>query len=416
MAAAPRVLVESIFFAPERTANAPYVTALAHHLQEQGATVGVLSAMPHYPEWRVHQGYRSRLTLADEVDGLPVRRVRHVVPRRHGAVHRALYEASFGVRVRLSADRALRRPDVVLAVVPSLLGGLAARRTARLTGARLVVWVQDLMGPAARQSGTAGGTRVAGLVARLEEQLFTSADAVVVLNESFAAYAREHGASQVHVVPNWTHVRPPVQDRAVTRRGLDWPEEAVIALHAGNMGMKQGLENLVDMARLAEHRDCPVHVVLMGDGNQRAALVERAAGLRHLRFMPPVDEAAFPEVLAAADVLLVNERPGVKDMSQPSKLTSYCAAGRPVVAAVDEGGTTADAVRRSGAGLMVPAGRPDVLLQAVSALADDDERASRLGAVGLAHADEVLGAAGALESLTSIVLTGAQPLRQASTR
>ena len=65
----------------------------------------------------------------------------------------------------------------------------------------------------------------------------------------------------------------------------------------------------------------------MGDGNQRAHLRELAGGLPNLDFLPPADDADFPDVLAAADVLAVTQRASVLDMSVPSKLTSYFAAG-----------------------------------------------------------------------------------------
>lgn len=106
-----------------------------------------------------------------------------------------------------------------------------------------------------------------------------------------------------------------------------------MVLHSGNMGLKQGLEVLVDAARLAPE----IRVVLMGDGNQREALLARAAGLRNLDILPPADAAEFTDVLAAADVLAVTQRGSVLDMSVPSKLTSYFVSGRPVVASVAEG-------------------------------------------------------------------------------
>jgi glycosyltransferase involved in cell wall biosynthesis len=152
------------------------------------------------------------------------------------------------------------------------------------------------------------------------------------------------------------------------------------------MGLKQGLENLVDTARLAASSSPDLLFVLMGDGNQRAMLEERAAGLPNLRFLPPQPEEDFPNVLAAADILLVNQRPTVTDMSLPGKLTSYFASGQPVVAAVSPTSETARELRGSDVGLVVDAGRPELLLGAIRTLADDRASAARLGARGQAFA------------------------------
>ena len=109
---------------------------------------------------------------------------------------------------------------------------------------------------------------------------------------------------------------------------MDGPSRKVV-LHAGNMGLKQGLERVVQAAALAADTHPEMLFVLMGDGSQRAALAELATGLPNLTFMDPVSQGDFMDTLAAADILLVCESPTVLDMSLPSKLTSYMAAGRP---------------------------------------------------------------------------------------
>jgi glycosyltransferase involved in cell wall biosynthesis len=91
---------------------------------------------------------------------------------------------------------------------------------------------------------------------------------------------------------------------------------------------------------------------------------------------------AFGHALRAANILLVNQEPAVSDMCVPSKLVSYYMAGRPVIAAVDPGGITADEVRNAGAGVVVPAGDPARLLDEVLALARDVDGSARMGRSG----------------------------------
>ena len=113
------------------------------------------------------------------------------------------------------------------------------------------------------------------------------------------------------------------------------------------VAFRDALESLVGVAPLAlgEERSFGSKLRLlrlMGDGSHRRALEEMGRGIRNLAFLDPQPSDKFPDVLAAADVLLVNERATVRDMSLPSKLTSYFACGRPVVAAVRSDGTTAE--------------------------------------------------------------------------
>jgi glycosyltransferase involved in cell wall biosynthesis len=119
-------------------------------------------------------------------------------------------------------------------------------------------------------------------------------------------------------------------------------------------------------------------------------LESAGAAVRALEFLPPVSNEQFPAALGAADVLLVNERPGIAQMAVPSKLTSYFSAGKPILAATDAGGYTAGEIAASGAGVWVPAGRPDLLLSEALRLGTDQALAAQLGAAGRRYCEELL--------------------------
>jgi glycosyltransferase involved in cell wall biosynthesis len=98
----------------------------------------------------------------------------------------------------------------------------------------------------------------------------------------------------------------------------------------------------------------------------------------------------FQAALGSADILLVNERPGVAEMSVPSKLTSYFCTGLPVLGATDDGSVTASELEKSGGGIRVDAGAPAALLDGISLLAGNGELRSELGAAGLRYRESAL--------------------------
>jgi colanic acid biosynthesis glycosyl transferase WcaI len=311
-----------------------------------------------------------------------------------------VYEASFLAHAGATAPRGPF--DLVLSQMPGLAGGLIGSRIAARGGVPHVVVVQDLMGAGAAQSGIAGGRRVAGLAGGVESRVLRSATLVGVVHETFRERVAAMGVPEqrIRVVPNWSHVAAPTADREATRARLGWRADETVLLHSGNMGLKQGLDVLVDTARLATRS---VRVVLLGDGNQRAALEQAGQGLDRLEFLEPVSDADFPNVLAAADVLAVTQRASVLDMSIPSKLTSYFAAGRPVLASVAEGGGTAEEVRRSGAGVLVAPEDPGALLAALLELAADPARAESLGASGPGYVRDHLGREAGLARIDALI-------------
>ncbi|MFI9626119.1 glycosyltransferase [Streptomyces sp. NPDC052042] len=394
------LLVVSTNYAPEETGIGPYAAQLAEHWAASGAETHVLTGMPHYPAWRTEEGYRGVWRVTERRAGVLVHRRRHYVPSRQTALRRGAFEASV-LAHGLLPPAVPRPPDAVVSQMPSLAGGVLGARLAHRHRVPYLPVVQDLMGAAAEQSGIRGGGRAAAVAAAAESHVLRRAALVGVIHESFVPRVAGYGVDpgRIRVVPNWSHVPVPSADRRATRARLGWDEDVPVILHSGNMGLKQGLEVLVDAARLAPD----VRVVLMGDGSRRGALRERAAGLRNLDFLPPADARDFTDVLAAADVLAVTQRASVLDMSVPSKLTSYFVSGRPVVASVAEGGGTAQEVQRSGAGVLVAPEDPAALLSAVRELVEAPARAAALGANGPRHVARHLGREAALARFDALL-------------
>ncbi len=411
-----RILITTINYAPEETGIAPYSTGMAEHLASQGYQVTTLTGLPHYPAWRVSDGYRDRMTYAEQRNGVEVQRRWHYVPSRQSAVRRGLYEATF-LASGLSA-LSLPQPDAVIGVVPSLSGGVLARIAAARFRVPYGLVFQDLMGLSAEQSGMSGGGAVSGLTRRTEGWVARGADAIGVIAEGFRHYLESLDVEpgRIRRVRNWTHTGAVTIERSAMRAWLDLPQDAAVVMHAGNMGFKQGLENVIEAARLAAAapRDATLPrllFVFVGDGNQREALEALAVkyALPNVRFLPLQPEEVFPSVLACADVLLVNQRGTVSDMALPSKLTSYMAAGRPVVAAVARNSETWREVTWSGGGLPVTPDDPRALLEGVSRVTSDRGLAEHFAASAKRWSDEMLSEPAALrgyEQLVAAVLAG----------
>ena len=379
-----RVLFIGLNYSPERTGIAPYTAGMAAALAADGHDVRAITTFPHYPEWRFLDdgAHRTERTL---LAGVSVLRVRHRLPRPGSSISRVGSELSFGLRALLAQ---WGRPDVVVLVSPAMFASalLAVRARLRL-GRRLVVWVQDLYGPGVRE--TSAGDRF-GLAERLvswaETGLLRRAQGVVVIHDRMVDEVAESAAvdrRKVHVVRNWSHISTASHTgRARMRARLGWAEGETIVLHTGNMGAKQALENVIDAARLADEQQAPVRFVLMGDGNTRADLQARAVGVRRVEIVDGMPDGQYLDALRAADVLLVNELPDLRTTALPSKMTSYFASGRPVVAATSADSLTAAELLGAGAGLRVDAGDPAALLAVAQRLAAEPVLARRLGEQG----------------------------------
>lgn len=399
----PEVLILGINYSPEHTGIAPYTAAMCRGLARSGVSPRVITTHPHYPDWKVKPGY-GQWSRSEQVDEVAVRRLRHYVPNPPKGMRRLASEVTFGARATAARWGA---PDAIVLVSPAMISSAMAALKAKLSrpDTPLIVWVQDLYAQGMAETGQGG--RAARILAAIEGRLLRSADRVVVIHDRFAdAIAKDFGVDRerITVVRNWTHLPPlPAVDVAAARQRFGWLPDETVVLHTGNMGVKQGLVNVINTARLADHRQAPVRFVLVGDGGERERLQSLARGAEAIQFIPPLDNDDYAAALTSADILLVNELAGVAEMAVPSKLTSYFSAGRPVIAATDLNGITASEIRAAEAGRVVPADDPKALLNAALELRNTPDIAAALGANGQRYRQTVLNEETAIEKFAGML-------------
>ena len=236
----------------------------------------------------------------------------------------------------LGAGGWLRRADAVLAMSPPLTMGVTGRLVAWAHRAPLVFNIQDVFPDAAVETGAITNRRVIAVAGWLERLSYRLADAVTVLSDDLRANVVGEGAdgATVDTIPNFvdTDLIRPADRMTPYRAELGIGDEPVV-LYAGNVGFSQSLDLLVETARR-----CPdVTVLINGDGAARAELERQAAGIANVRFAGYVPESRLERAAGDGRHPRRAAAPGLGRVSVPSKVYSILAAGRPVVAAIDEG-------------------------------------------------------------------------------
>jgi colanic acid biosynthesis glycosyl transferase WcaI len=382
-----RILLVGLNYAPEVVGIAPYNTELAEHLASRGHRVTVLTSFPYYPHWRIEPGYRRKPPfVVESINGVRVVRSPFLLPgSRQSAFRRILFDSSLALTTLL-ASAGVGALDTVICVSPPLQLGVTSWLIARSRRARLILHLQDIVPDAALSIGIMHEGKAARLSRRLEHFVYSRADKISVISQGFFdnLVAKEVPKAKLALAPNWVDTARfhAVRDPAV-RAALGAADGETLVLHTGNMGAKQGLETVINAAALLG--DDSVVVTLIGDGNHRGELEAQATalGLKNLTFRPL--QADYSATLAAADVLLLSQRGRVVDSVAPSKLLSYMASGKPVVAAVNEDSEAGRLVRQSGCGVVVAPGEPAALAAALLAFRSQPQIYGPLGEAGRRH-------------------------------
>ncbi len=275
----------------------------------------------------------------------------------------------------------IRRPDVVVGLTDPPIIGLVAWATARRTGARFVFLCQDIFPEVANLLEDFRSERINWVLERVNRFLVRRADRVIALGETMKRRLVEgKGASpeNVAVIHNWADgnlLSPGPKDNPFSReQGL---HDRFVVLHAGNIGLSQNLDSILDVAAGLE----AVTFLFIGDGVRRKPLEDEAArrGLSNVRFLPYQPRERMRETYATGDVFLVSLKRGLAGYIVPSKLYGILAAGRPYVAAVEEDSEVAAITGEHECGLVVPPGDVGGMIHEISRLYRDRDLARKLG-------------------------------------
>ena len=394
------ILIYGLNYAPEPTGIGKYTGEMAGWLAARGHAVEVICGLPHYPQWQVAAGYDGFRFRSETLAGVRVHRTRHYVPAadRLRARTRIFLETSFtwgAAQFWLPRFFSRQKPDVVIAVLPPMQIGIWPILYSWVRGVPWVLHVQDLQLDAALRLGMLPGGMLGQMLYHIEAFLLRHATRVSTITEAMRQRVIEKGTQpeRAWLFPNWADieaVRPGPRENDF-RKEFDIDPETVLVLYAGGMGEKQGLELVLEAARLCA--DEPrLQFLMAGAGGALPRLERQAAtmGLQNLRFVPVQPVERLAEMLAAGDIHLVVQRQDAADLVMPSKLTNILAAGRPCVATVDPGTALHDAVAGANTGLTSTPGDSAAFAQAILHLARDPKQREAYGHNARSYAERIL--------------------------
>ncbi|HEX2208922.1 MAG TPA: glycosyltransferase family 4 protein [Longimicrobium sp.] len=362
-----RILVLTQYFWPEDFR----INDLARGLRERGHQVTVLTGMPNYPDGKFFAGYGATGPREQDYHGVRVLRVPLVSRGPAKGARLAMNYASFALSASvLGPLRARGGFDVIFVFEPSpITVGIPARVLRRVLGAPVLFWVQDLWPEILQGLGVVRNERVIRGVERLARFVYRGCDRILVQSRAFtASVERLGGAGRIRYFPNTAEdfYRPIPPEEA---EGVPPLPDGFRVMVAGNIGASQAFPTLIGAAERLRDDHPDIHFLVVGDGRMRPWVEEqvREKGLRntvHLLGRHPATR--MPHFFAHADALLATlGREPVFEYTIPSKVQSYLACARPVIASLD--GEGARVVREAG-GLAAPAEDPEALAAAVLAM------------------------------------------------
>ncbi len=392
-----RILIHTLVFAPDGVSTSVIVSELAEDLVRLGHQVTVLTTEPHYnvdPEARAQQALRRRwrgLFYTSAYRGIPVwhTAMRPKGKRKLGRIVDYLGFHAIGILLGLFA---IGRQDVVLAVSPPLTIGVAGWILAFFKRARLVYNVQELYPDIAITMGVLKENSIfTRLLKGVERFIYARASALAVICPPFAEAiaAKRIARAKIHVIPNFVDVdfiRPGDKANPLAQElGL---EERFVVLYAGNIGMTQSFDTLLEVAGSLQD-DPGLVFLIVGDGARRSYVEAQVSDrqLTNVRLLPYQPRSRVPDIYATADLCLVPLMEGTAQTTVPSKLYTIMASGRPALVAVDEDSDLVQTVRDAQCGIAVKPDDAGALRQAIRQARENPAELQAFGRNGRRYAE-----------------------------
>jgi colanic acid biosynthesis glycosyl transferase WcaI len=387
-----RILIVGLNFQPELTGIGKYTGEMAAYLSRQGHQVRMVTTAPYYPYWKTQPGYQWWKYSGEAWCGVDVYRCPLWIPRQTSGLKRLLHLFSFALSSFPILLGQLRwKPDLVLCIAPAFFSAPFALLAARFSGAKTWLHIQDFELDAATQLGMLRVDHpLTRWATRAESWLLRRFARVSTISDRMVSRLKMKGVNgeRACLLPNWVdtnQIYPLPDPRRTLRRVFDLPEEGTIVLYSGNMGNKQGLEIVVDVARELQ-TDTRIHFVFCGEGTARKDLERAAHHLPNVQFLSLQPAEKLNQLLNTADIHILPQRADAADLVMPSKLLGMLASGKAVIATADPGTEIGDVVGQIG--VLVPPGDQRALYEAILELTEAPEMQACLGQKGRAFVCE----------------------------
>jgi colanic acid biosynthesis glycosyl transferase WcaI len=383
-----RVLLIGGNFSPELTGIGKYNGEMVDMLANMGYDCTVVTSFPYYPHWRVQEPYtktsrwfKREIKMANGEGSLPIKifRCPHYIPEKPTGLKRIISDFTFCFSVFLKIFQLLfsKKNDYVLVVAPPFQLGLLGILYKKIKGAKFFYHIQDLQIDAARDFNLIKSVVVLNMLLKIEKYILKKADIVSSISNGMVKKIKAKYQREVIFFPNWvdTGILFPLSDKGQLKNNYGFAESDKIVLYSGAIGEKQGLEAIMDAAKIFQNRP-GLKFVICGSGPYKQKLMEQKElqKLDNVVFLPLQPFELLNSFLNMADVHLVLQKSNAADLVMPSKLTAILSIGGVAVITASAGSSLYDVVYEYRMGILTEPENSLLLIKAIELALQSDNQ------------------------------------------
>ncbi|MDC3218473.1 glycosyltransferase family 4 protein [Flavobacteriaceae bacterium] len=396
-----KILLISQYFYPENFK----INDLIFSLKERGHEITVLTGKPNYSKTYFFEGYGWKSDDFETINDIPVYRANLFSRRNGGAFRLFLNYISFAFLASLKVRKIKGSFDAIYVYQTSpVTVGIPAIFAKKLFKAPIYFWVQDLWPESLSAAGGVNNKIVLGFFNSLTKWIYNQSKKVLIQSDGFRKYILNQGIPNDKIIyyPNPTEdFYKPLQE--VKEYQEFFQNEFFNIVFAGNIGEAQSFKTIIEA--INNIKELPIKLIVLGDGRYKETALSliKEKGLElHFNFLGSFPPTEMPKFFSHADALLVSlKKEKIFSLTIPSKIQSYLACGKPIIASID--GEGAKIVNDANCGVTSPAEDSLALSKKIKELmALDKSKHSEMGNNGRAYYEKEFDRNNLLEKLEGI--------------
>lgn len=358
-----RIVLIADSFPPMRTSSAVQLRDLVRELVRQGHKLTVLLPSPNLDTpWQL-----------EDFDGAEVLRLWAPRTKDIGYVRRTLAELAMPFAMRRNLRKsplAAQRWDGLVWYAPSIFHGPLVGFLKRSSDCRGYLIVRDIFPEWAVDMGLMGrglAYRFFDAVARYQYSLADVIGVQTAGNRAYFELWQQKPGHKLEVLQNW--LDKPAKGRCAIRVADTILAGRKLFVYAGNMGVAQSLDIMLDLAeKLAPRGD--VGFLFVGRGSEvlRLKQIAAARGLANTLFLDEIHPDEVPDLYAQCAIGMVALDPRHTTHNIPGKFLTYMQSGLPVLANINAGNDLSNLIRDEQVGEVCESNRLDELVHRAEAL------------------------------------------------
>ncbi len=383
-----KILIHSIAFNPDGVSTGYLYSDIATALRDAGNEVVVLTTTPHFNKvdaqlkaqplkWKIWGLLKKSDYKGIKVYHVPQKKFKSTLLRLIGFVYWHL--------VSFFSALFIKKIDVIISPSPPLTIGMVNLWLGKIKGAKVIYNVQevypDILG---KKSGL-----VYRVLSKLERTIYNQSDAITTIDKIFYnnIVGRFKNKDKLHIIPNFvdTSIYRPVQKGSNLNEALFVDNDHLKLLYAGNIGMAQEWNTLIELAK--KTKGMPIDYYVIGEGVMHKYVADKIAefSLENVFLLPYQPRECMPDILAFSDIQFIFMEPQIAAQGFPSKVYTIMASAKPLLVCSPENSPIVNFLDKKECAKIVTVSEVNRKVEEIYAwlMAITPEELNRMGANGL---------------------------------